>query len=90
MTETNTRPEFFDNASNHGNPAVASAIARARRSAIEDGTAWTVTWDGAYWNGSRYDVLSLAKDLAFNGADVTVETDRGLHLGRRAIRAATY
>jgi hypothetical protein len=58
--------EFYDHATNHRNAAEASAVARARRTAIDDGTAYRVETDKFYWNGCRYDALGLAKSLQFN------------------------
>ena len=63
---------FFDNAKNHVNVAKASAIARVRREVIAEGAAYYVEWINSsgikmFWNGGRYDVLGLAKDLVFNG-----------------------
>lgn len=63
---------FFDNAKNHVNAAKASAMARVRRELVAEGAAYYVEWMNKsgvkmFWNGSRYDVLGLAKDLVFNG-----------------------
>lgn len=62
---------WYDHAVNSANAAEGSAIARARRDAIQTGTAYTVVacWNGSTpftWNGCLYDALSLAKSVKFN------------------------
>lgn len=78
--ETAVAAVFYDHATNHSNAAEASAVARVRREAIEAGEAYLVeaNWKGEgrfYWNGGRYDALSLAKSLHFNRAENVVLTD---------------
>ena len=64
--------QYFDNAKNMISAADGEAIARSRRTSIETGTAWRVEakWShqagGFWWNGNRYDVISMAKDLFFS------------------------
>lgn len=72
--------KFYDHAKNHASAAVASAVARVRREVLEAGDAYKVVanWHGEspfYWNGGRYDVLSLAKQLKFNNAENVVMTN---------------
>ena len=77
MTHTAT---YFDNATNHYGP-VAEAIAKAARETRTDGTAWTVTFDSTegpkFWDGCRYDVIALAKDIVWNGGNATVTAPNG-------------
>lgn len=65
-----TTIKFFDFATNMTNAADAHGTAAARRSCIADGTAYRVefTTNGVrhYWNGSRYDALSLARGYRRN------------------------
>ena len=73
---------FFDNAKNHTNPAVAHAIARVRREVIAEGKAYRVDFTNAkgqamYFDGGRYDVLALAKDIRFNGGAVAMTDPNG-------------
>jgi hypothetical protein len=65
---------FYDHAKNLTNAAKASAVARVRREVIAEGAAYRVDFSNSrgerlYFNGGRYDVLSLAKDLLFNGCN---------------------
>jgi hypothetical protein len=39
-----------------------------------------------YWNGSRYDVLSLAKDLRFNNCDAVMLDPAGRSVDIAAAR----
>lgn len=69
--------QYYDHAKNLTNPAVAHATARARRSALADGTALRIEFrepgdEWCFWTGCRYDVRALARDLKFNGYDVRV------------------
>lgn len=73
---------FYDHATNTGGaiPAHGAAIATARRTCLDEGTAYRVeaNWKGQgtfYWNGCRYDVLGLAKTLVSNNAEKVVMTD---------------
>lgn len=90
MTST---AKFYDHATNTTNPAVASAMARVRREAIAENREYRVeaNWKGGerfYWNGGRYDVLSLAKSLVFNRAENVAMTD---HAGNAVdIESAAY
>jgi len=82
---------FFDNAKNHVNVAKASAMARVRRELIADAAAYYVEWINKsgvkmFWNGSRYDVLGLAKDLAFNGVAVVMLDPAGRSVDIAAAR----
>lgn len=88
---------FYDHATNLTNPAVASAVARARRELIAEGAAVTVeaAWshdpDGFWWNGDRHTALSLAKDLVRNGAARVALTEAdGRRLDAAAIAAARF
>ncbi len=91
-------PKFYDHAKNHTNVAIAAAVARARRDAIADGNAYRVeaTPRGGgrrfWWNGSRYDALALARDLAFNNYENVVLTraDGTIVDITRAIQSAIY
>lgn len=73
---------FYDHSMNVGavNPAQGQAIARARQTCIKEGRAYKVVgkWKGGnpfYFDGSRYDVLSIAKSLFMNNAEMVVMTD---------------
>ena len=73
-------PTFYDHATNHVNAAEASGIARARRTAIEEGRDYKVVacWKGGqpfWWNGARYDALGLAKSMLYNNAEYVTLTD---------------
>jgi len=82
---------FFDNAKNHVNAAKASAMARVRRELIAEGAAYYVEWVNKsgvkmFWNGGRYDVLGLAKDLVFNGANAVMLDPAGRSVDIAAAR----
>lgn len=73
--------KYYDHALNSG-PAVAVAIARARREVKEEGRAYTVIacWPGKepfYWDGCFYDALGLAKSLHFSKAEVRLISPAG-------------
>ncbi len=83
---------FYDHAKNLTNAAKASAVARVRRELIAEGNAYRVEFTASngrrlYWNGSRYDVLSLAKDLRFNNCDAVMLDPAGRSVD---IAAAKY
>lgn len=83
---------FFDNAKNHVNAAKASAMARVRRELLSEGAAYYVEWVNKsgvkmFWNGSRYDVLGLARDLVFNGVAAVMLDPAGRSVD---VAAASY
>jgi hypothetical protein len=82
---------FYDHCKNMVNPAKASASARVRSELIVEGAAYRVEFSAAsgerkYWNGSRYDVLGLAKDLAFNRVPVVMLDPAGVQIDIAAAR----
>lgn len=98
MTTTTDAPAFYDHATNAGgaSPAEGSAMARARRTAIDNGQAYRVeaNWTGKgrfYWDGCRYDALGLAKSLVANRAENVVMTrPDGATMDANDIRHARY
>jgi hypothetical protein len=89
--------KFYNHAKNHGNLAQAVAVAKARRTALDDGTAWKVVFqkavltDHLYWDGCRYDVLALAKSLIVNKFhSIFIELPDGKVLTREQIKEAQY
>jgi hypothetical protein len=74
--------KFYDHAKNHLKPAVAEAIARARREVIAENKAYRVEFTSSegqrlYWDGAYYDVLLLAKELAWNRGSPVMTDFRG-------------
>jgi len=78
--------KFYDHAKNAARPAVGSAMARARRDAVKDGTDLRVeatprphdNGPRFFWNGCRYDARVLAKELDWNGfVNVTLTNRAG-------------
>ena len=74
--------KFYDHAKNLTNPAKAHAVARVRREVIAEGSAYCVEFSNSrserlYFNGGRYDVLALAKDLQFNNCSPVMTDPRG-------------
>lgn len=85
----------FDYSLNLADAAEAEATAAARREAIAEGRAWTVRFEtptGPAWeSGTRYAMLTLAKDLAFNRVPVALTDDHGMTItDPTQIRALHY
>lgn len=83
---------FYDHAKNLTNPAQAAAVARVRREVIAEGSPYRVDFSNSrgerlFFDGGRYDVLSLAKDLLFNGCNPVMTAPCG---GVLDIAAARY
>lgn len=71
---------FYDHAKNHAYVAQAIAVAKARKTAIEDGTSYTVRFTTSsgramWWNGCFYDALKLAKSLFASQNEVQLLRD---------------
>lgn len=69
--------KYYDHAKNQTNPAVAHAMARAKRSCVADGTALRIeaNWPGKdrfYWIGCEHDVRELQRSLVFGKAENVV------------------
>jgi hypothetical protein len=73
---------FYDHAVNAADAAQGSAIARARRDAIDRRVDFTVIccWPGGepfWWNGCHYDALGLARSIRSNGGLVVMQRRDG-------------
>lgn len=72
--------KYYDHAKNSYHVSDGVAMAKARRLAIKTGQAYRVeaNWPGQerfYWEGCRFDVLGLAKDLRRNNAENVIMTN---------------
>lgn len=87
---------YYDHAMNHANPAEAQAVAAVRRNAIDEGTACRVeaNWPNQgrfYWDGGRYDAISLARELVLNRAENVILTrPDGREMSAAEIRELHY